>query len=130
MTKSAKKPVSVDSGAARIVPVRRSGATSNEVDQDVVAVEEPMEIRLEWPPEDSGQAPVRRNIAVTMRTPGHDTDLALGFLFTEGILHSYAEVAEVRADSADENTIAVKLAAKPDIDLSQLDRMFIILSFV
>ena len=124
MTNSAKNPLSVDSGAARIVPVRRSGATPNEVDQDEVAVEEPMEFCLEWPSEETGQAPVRRNIAVTMRTPGYDIDLALGFLFTEGILRAYDEVAEIKAGSGDENTVTVKLAAKPDIDLAQLDRNF------
>ena len=124
MTKPVKTSIAVDSGAARIVPVRRSGATSHEVDQDAVAVEEPMEIRLEWPPEETGQAPVRRNIAVTMRTPGYDMDLALGFLFTEGILRSYDEVAEIQASSADENTVTVKLGSKPDIDLAQLDRNF------
>ncbi|HWT24284.1 MAG TPA: formate dehydrogenase accessory sulfurtransferase FdhD [Solirubrobacteraceae bacterium] len=44
-------------------------------EEDVVAVEEPLEIRVDGAP-----------LAVTMRTPGHDEELALGFLFTEGLI--------------------------------------------
>ena len=43
--------------------------------EDVVAVEEPLEIRVDGEP-----------LAVTMRTPGHDEELALGFLLTEGLI--------------------------------------------
>ena len=45
--------------------------------RDTVAVEEPLEIRIDDEP-----------LAVTMRTPGHDDELALGFLFTEGLIDS------------------------------------------
>ena len=44
------------------------------VDRDLVAVEEPLEIRIDGEP-----------VAVTMRTPGHDEELALGFAFGEGL---------------------------------------------
>ncbi|HVS96499.1 MAG TPA: formate dehydrogenase accessory sulfurtransferase FdhD [Puia sp.] len=50
---------------------------------DKVAVEQPLEIRLQYGPD---TARTEKNLSVTMRTPGHDTELALGFLFTEGIL--------------------------------------------
>jgi FdhD protein len=57
---------------------------------DQVATEEPMEIRAAGP----GQRPAP--VAVTMRTPGHDFDLAVGFLFTEGLIAGPAEVAAVK----------------------------------
>jgi FdhD protein len=60
-----------------------SGAGSASRD-DAVAVEEPLEIRIAGDP-----------VAVTMRTPGDDGDLALGFLFAEGIVESAADVGAV-----------------------------------
>ena len=59
----------------------REGALSA-AEQDALAVEEPLEIRLNG-----------RSVVVTMRTPGDDEDLALGFLLNEGILGSDAGVA-------------------------------------
>lgn len=53
-------------------------------DLDVVAVEEPLEIRVDG-----------ERIATTMRTPGHDGSLAIGFLFAEGIVRSLADVGTI-----------------------------------
>jgi FdhD protein len=63
--------------SARVVAVRGSDI---EVRSDTVVGEEPMEIRVAGP----GQDPVA--IAVTMRTPGHEQELAVGFLRTEGLI--------------------------------------------
>jgi FdhD protein len=76
---------------------------------DQVATEEPMEIRAAGP----GQRPAP--VAVTMRTPGHDFDLAVGFLFTEGLITNSADVAAVKycdlPDDAEQrfNTVTVEL---------------------
>ena len=50
---------------------------------DTLAVEEPLEIRLEFGP---AKNRTRKSISITMRTPGNDFELSAGFLFTEGIL--------------------------------------------
>ena len=74
-------------GARRIIAVR--GAAVEER-RDVLAGEEPMAIRAAGP----GQEPV--DVAVTMRTPGEDAELAIGFLFTEGLIaHGDVESVEV-----------------------------------
>ena len=56
---------------------------SGESERDLVAVEEPLEIRIGGEP-----------VAVTMRTPGHDEELALGFCVTEGMAPSSARVPD------------------------------------
>jgi FdhD protein len=62
--------------------------------EDEVAVEEPLEIRVDGEP-----------LAVTMRTPGHDEELALGFLYTEGLIDGPHEVG--LTDDLAANTIEV-----------------------
>ncbi len=54
--------------------------------QDALAAEEPLEVRIAGTP-----------ISVTMRTPGHDLELAAGFLLTEGIIQSREQIAAIRA---------------------------------
>jgi FdhD protein len=77
---------------------------------DLLAVEEPLEIRVDGAP-----------LTVTMRTPGHDIDLAAGFLFTEGLLPRLDEVHEIRM--CDENVAAVDL--KPGHRLAGGPRNFL-----
>lgn len=88
--------------------------------EDDLAVEEPLEIQLQY---GSRQQPTRQVVSVTMRTPGHDQELALGFLFTEGILREAAQVAEARVRSAC-NTVLVSLQEGQAPVLQQLDRNF------
>jgi FdhD protein len=66
--------------------------------QDVVAVEEPLEIRVAGEP-----------LAVTMRTPGHDEELALGFLVGEGLLAHDARADAGLADDLAANVVEVRV---------------------
>lgn len=65
---------------------------------DILSVEEPLEIRISYGPETEK---THKNISVTMRTPDNDFDLAIGFLFTEGIITSYQDVKKVYHTNTD-----------------------------
>jgi FdhD protein len=91
---------------------------------DRLASEEPMEIRISW----RGRV---RTIAVTMRTPGHDFELACGFLFSEGVLRNRSDVTKIaycvdpEVDATQRfNIITVELAADVMPDLRSLERHF------
>ena len=94
---------------------------------DLLAVEEPMEIRLGFGPMDARQ---QKSVSVTMRTPGNDFELALGFLFTEGIIQNPTDVykiqycTELNTKENLENIVRVELKPDLEIDLSKLQRNF------
>lgn len=60
--------------------------------QDVVAIEEPLQIRLSYESDDNR---IEKDIAITMCTPGHDIDLAAGFLYSEGILQNEEQILHI-----------------------------------
>lgn len=94
---------------------------------DRVAVEEPLEIRLGYSTPD-GRA--IKSVSITMRTPGHDAELAVGFLYTEGILGSAADIAAVEpcgrpaADTGLSNIVRVELAPNVEVEFERLSRHF------
>lgn len=94
---------------------------------DLVAVEEPLEIRLGYGHDDNR---MQKSISVTMRTPGHDFELALGFLLTEGIIQSANQIykiqycTEANTKENKENIVRVELKPEVEIDLSKLQRNF------
>jgi len=90
------------------------------IQSDVLAVEEPLEIRLGC---DVDGKLVHRAVSITMRTPGHDLELAVGFLFTEGIIVAPEQVTGVRACGAG-NVARVDLSPGIAVDLSRLERNF------
>lgn len=91
--------------------------------RDDLATEEPLEIRIQ-----AGEA--RRTLAITMRTPGHDFELAAGFLYGEGVItpQDVSSIAYCTDDDvppeARYNTVTVRLRGGPLPDLPGLDRHF------
>jgi formate dehydrogenase assembly factor FdhD len=84
--------------------------------EDMLAVEEPLEIRVNGAP-----------VTVTMRTPGHDLELAAGFLLTEGIIESADEISALRGagveTSPKSNTVDVELRTR-NFEAAELQRNF------
>ena len=110
-----------------VKPVRiwRNAALTEQ--EDLLAVEEPMQIRLESGPEEDRQS---TDLAVTMRTPGNDYELAVGFLFAEGIIKSIRDVRSVsycenvRDESERQNVVRVILEPGVDPNIKKLRRNF------
>ena len=103
-----------EAAVAATTVLRRVGSRTFKARNDSLAAEEPLEIRVQG-----------RSVAVTMRTPGHDRELAAGFLLTEGIIHGRQDLIEIlhcRAAASPENTLNVFLASSVKIDFTQLTR--------
>jgi FdhD protein len=100
-----------------VTAVRKDGSQASK--PDVLVTEEPLEIRAESPQQEA------QPVAVTMRTPGHDFELAVGFLFTEGMIKRADDVRNVRycqlPDSAEQqfNVVTVGLSVPFDEALSR-----------
>jgi FdhD protein len=115
---------------------RIESGSDDEERSDIVAVEEPLEIRLGY--HENGKL-THKAISITMRTPGGDAELAAGFLFTEGILVSSDQIKQIRhcglkigkttnvldrAAALNSNTIRVDLQDGVEIDFKRLERHF------
>jgi FdhD protein len=106
-----KNPATAQS--ARVV--RLNGRQPAHETIDEVAVEEPLEIQVEG-----------NSIAVVMRTPGHDRELAAGFALTEGMVRKSVEIFEITACPANResagNTVNISLRDPARFDLAKLSR--------
>jgi FdhD protein len=84
---------------------------------DSLAIEEPLEIRI-------GD----RSISVTMRTPGHDEELAVGFLFGEGLIRNRGQIRSIVVgdgeDAGTQNIVTLELANEVGFEIGKLDRHF------
>jgi len=107
----------------QIDAVRSAGNTRR---NDVIAVEEPLEIRLmrDGLPEADENGGTGRSISVTMRTPGHDAELAIGFLYGEGILREPRDVVDAGHCGPTGNILRVTARADLPLDLARLQRNF------
>lgn len=93
--------------------------------EDLLAVETPLEIRIVYGPEKERQ---QKNISVTMCTPGHDSELAAGFLFTEGIIQSREDILKMvaveEAGNSGGNIVIAELRPGISFDPQKIERHF------
>jgi FdhD protein len=115
------------SGSSQAIDISKISGELQASQEDLVAVEEPLEIQISSPTAADSAA---KSISITMRTPGNDVDLALGFLCTEGIIEnaaqivSAAHVGQPTAEDGARNILRVELAAEVNPDLDRLQRHF------
>ncbi len=94
---------------------------------DRLAIEEPLEIRLGW---NGPEGFLEQSVSITMRTPGNDAELAIGFLVSEGILTDPSQLDSAVSDNSGlsitdrSNTIRIMLHAGQSPDLERLRRNF------
>lgn len=115
------KPKAVPTGSQAVLKV---DGKSRRKEMDRLAVEEPMEIRVRW--QDDG-AVQEKSIAITMRTPGDDFELAAGFLFAEGIVSGREEVVDIAycldpEEPQERNVVTVTVAPGICVDVERLQR--------
>ena len=91
------------------VDVERTHRDDRRTCHDLLAVEEPLEIRLNG-----------HTVSITMRTPGHDEELAVGYLFSEGIVREAGQIAGLRQCAA--NVVRVDLTDCAPTGLARLAR--------
>ncbi len=111
-------------GATTTTTAIAYGRGSSSAGEDLLATEEPLEIRLT-----TGRR--RLPVAVTMRTPGADFELAAGFLLSEGVIGGAGDIRRisycVEKDAGEEqrfDVVNVELAPCASVDLAPLERHF------
>lgn len=116
MTKASTRQPAPAGASTRVSITRMEAGRDPAGMDDAVAVEEPLEIRVEGRP-----------VAVAMRTPGHDHEIAAGFLLTEGVVRSRADVFEIShcpsvSGGVTGNVIDALLVRPNKADLKRLTR--------
>jgi FdhD protein len=98
---------------SRAAPVYRYEGGAGREDRDELAIEEPLEIRVRG-----------RAVSITMRTPGHDEELAAGFLLSEGMIRDRADVLAIEpcGRSDEGNLLNVRLGPLVAVDFERLTR--------
>lgn len=110
----------MDNKTSGVSIIRVTGGRPESV-TDRVACEEPLGIAVEM---DGTPGREQRDVSITMRTPGHDAELATGFLFTEGIIHGPGDIGQIVNDHAGGDRVIVSLAPGVRPALNSLDRNF------
>ena len=113
--------------SSHVVDISRVSDSLQQSLTDHVAVEEPLEIRLGF---STPEGRATRSVSITMRTPGHDDELATGFLYTESIVQRASDIASIDAcgspapDTGHHNVIRVELSPEVHVDLGRMQRHF------
>lgn len=109
------------------LPISRVTGHRQAPDSDVVAIEEPLEIRLGYL---GATGRTAKSVSITMRTPGNDLELAMGFLFGEGIIRDPSDIESIdhcgppTNDQGLRNVVRVELRGGVRLDLQRLERHF------
>lgn len=109
------------------VSITRVTCNNRQQRDDVVAIEEPLEIRVVFGPREKRRS---KSLSITMRTPGNDFELAAGFLLSENIVHdpeqliSFEHVGRVPEGSEHGNTLIVELGFDVPFEIEKLQRHF------
>jgi FdhD protein len=112
--------------AVQILKVTSPGSDSNSFNskqaEDLLAVEQPLEIRIVYGPEKERR---QKNISVTMCTPGHDEELATGFLFTEGLIKKKEDILRcISLNKSGNNIVIAELQPGISFDPQKIERHF------
>ena len=116
---------------SRKFDIQKADSSNRTILADVVVVEEPLEIQIVA---NTANAAAAKSVSITMRTPGNDTELAIGFLFSEGIITDRGQalaanlVGQADPSTGLRNTIRVELSADVELDLASLERHFFVTS--
>jgi FdhD protein len=103
-------------------PVKLKRATKHQLldANDRLAIEEPLEIQIIHGDKTNR---TQRTVSITMRTPGNDEELALGFLFTEGIIQNKNQIANTHISPL-ENKALIAIHESEDLNLQNTERNF------
>jgi FdhD protein len=102
------------------ISINRYSGKEVQTVSDVVAVEEPLEIRLGYTDPHKGR--LHKSLSITMRTPGDDINLACGFLYGESIIKTIEDIESIDSDT--DNVIRIELRDAIKFDMSRLERHF------
>ena len=113
--------------STRITVHKNTEGITQEI-SDEVAIEEPLEFSICFGPTSSRS---NKNIAITMRTPGNDFELAIGFLFSEGVINNKNDILSVSRnkelvdDSNTENAVLIELNESVKVDPDKIRNFYI-----
>ena len=96
--------------------------------EDLISIEEPLEISLEFKEKEKW---ITKSLSITMRTPGHDEDLVRGFLFNEQIIRDVKDIENIKSFGEKvgqyniQNKILVTLNNSQNVNISKIKRDFL-----